>query len=125
MCESIIYIDDNEFEHFNVENLVKDYTSCSIKCFFSGEDALGFLIQQSDVISAIPDVVFLDLSMPGFTGWDFLEEFNKVKHKFSKQPNVYILSSTTDEDSINRSIRYPFVKRFLPKPLSPSIFDEL
>ena len=125
MCENIIYIDDNEFEHYHVEILVKDYSNCNVKCFFKGEEALHFLMQSKNDMSGIPDVIFLDLSMPGFTGWDFLEEFDKVRVDLCKQPHIYILSSTVDEDSVTRSTNYSFVKRFLPKPLNPSIFDEL
>jgi CheY-like chemotaxis protein len=125
MCKSIIYVDDNEFEHFNVEILVKEHSACSIKCFLNGKEALNFLEKNKSDVSGIPDVIFLDLSMPEYTGWDFLEEFSTVRADLCKQPYIYILSSNDDADSINRSTSYSFVKRFLPKPLTQDIFKEL
>jgi CheY-like chemotaxis protein len=125
MCESIIYIDDNEFEHFNVEGLVKEYSTCTIKCYLNGREALDFLIKSKNDTSGIPDVIFLDLSMPEFTGWDFLDEFSIVRVELSKQPHVYILSSNVDDESVRRSTTYQFVKKFIPKPLTHHIFEEL
>ena len=125
MCENIIYIDDNEFEHFNVEILVKEHSTCNIKCFFDGREVLKFLVQSKSDTSGIPDVIFLDLSMPEFTGWDFLEEFSKISVELCKQPHVYILSSNVDEESVSRSTTYSFVRKFIPKPLTHHIFEEL
>lgn len=125
MCKSIIYIDDSEFEHFNVEILVKEYSECDIKCFLNGREALNLLTKNKNDTSGIPDVIFLDLSMPEYTGWDFLEDFSKVRVDLCKQPYIYILSSNDDEDSINRSTTYSFVKRFIPKPLTKDIFEEV
>lgn len=125
MCENIIYIDDNEYEHFHVEILVKQHSTCALKCFLNGREALDVLVKSKGDASVIPDVIFLDLSMPDFTGWDFLEEFAEIRVELCKQPHVYILSSTNDDDSVSRSTSYPFVKRFLPKPLTHQIFEEL
>lgn len=125
MFHNIIYIDDNEFEHFNVEILVTTHSKCSLTCFFKGQEALDYLAQRKDDRTQIPDIIFLDLSMPDFTGWDFLNEFSKIREEFGKHPHIYILSSTTDEESVNRSKEYPFIKRFLAKPLTANIFQDL
>lgn len=125
MCKSIIYIDDSEFEHFNVEILVKEHLQCNIQCFLNGREALDFLTKNKSNTSGVPDVIFLDLSMPEYTGWDFLEDFSRVRVDLCKQPYIYILSSNDDEDSISRSTSYSFVRRFLPKPLTCDIFEEL
>jgi response regulator RpfG family c-di-GMP phosphodiesterase len=125
MCKSIIYIDDSEFEHFNVEILVKEHSECDIQCFLNGREALNLLTENKNDESGIPDVIFLDLSMPEYTGWDFLEDFSKVRVNLCKQPYIYILSSNDDEESINRSTTYSFVKRFIPKPLTRDIFEEV
>ncbi len=125
MCKSIIYIDDSEFEHFNVEILVKEYSECQIQCYLNGREALNVLTKNKSNTTGIPDVIFLDLSMPEYTGWNFLEDFSKIKAHLCKQPNIYILSSNDDEESINRSKTYSFVKRFIPKPLTKDTFEEL
>jgi CheY-like chemotaxis protein len=125
MCKSIIYIDDSEFEHFNVEILVKEHFGCDIQCFLNGREALNLLTENKNDAAGIPDVIFLDLSMPEYTGWNFLEDFSKVRVNLCKQPYIYILSSNDDEESINRSTAYSFVKRFIPKPLTRDIFEEV
>jgi CheY-like chemotaxis protein len=115
MYDSIMYIDDTEFEHYIVESLVKS-SNCRIKirCFFKATEALDFLVKNKDDALETPDVIFLDLAMPGFTGWDFLDEFDKIRLTFFKQPKVCILSSSVDMDSINRSGNYSFINPLYP-----------
>ncbi len=36
-------------------------------------------------------------------GWDFLEEFDKVKAGFTKLPRIYLLSSTVDPEDYKKA----------------------
>lgn len=57
--------------------------------------------------------IFLDLYMPEKTGWHFLELYSP-----SKLENIYILSSSNSEDDQSKARNHPFVRDFLPKPLT-------
>lgn len=50
----------------------------------------------------IPQVIFLDLNMPGKNGFDALEELKKNLHL--KDIPVVIFSTSSDEHSINKSL---------------------
>lgn len=65
-----------------------------------------------------PTVLFLDINMPRWTGWDFLENFEKLDEKIKKQIEIYMLSSSVDSDDIDRAKSNPNVVDYFIKPLT-------
>jgi CheY-like chemotaxis protein len=125
MCESIFYIDDNEFEHYIIESLIKTYSNCEkISFFLKGKDALELLEKNKGNSTELPDIILLDLLMPEFTGWDFLDAFGKLYPLLSKPVKIYVLSSSVDSNDVKRARSYPFVKTFISKPLTQLIVED-
>ena len=83
--------------------------------------ALEFLTENCKEIERLPDVILLDLNMPVMDGWDFLENFDKIKSTILKEIRIYIVSSSVDEKDISRSQSYSSVEGFISKPLTPDI----
>jgi len=60
-----------------------------------------------------PDMILLDINMPGITGWTFLEQLNQLHQKVG----VYMYSSSIDPGDVAKAKTYAVVRDFLPKPL--------
>lgn len=60
-------------------------------------------------------VIFLDLYMPEIDGLDFLN--NLGQFVLSKNVFIYVVSSTTDNNEIEKVVNNPLVREFLPKPI--------
>jgi len=90
-----------------------------------GKATLDYLIENRENAEKLPDYIFLDLNMPKFNGWDFLNGYKKIYHSLKKVIKVYIVSSSINPDDIKRSQHYSFVKKFLPKPLNRDFLHEL
>jgi len=117
MCKLLI-IDDNPLEHMIVETMLTNYklfphASHSLE----GRNIIEFIEENYSDVEKLPDVIFLDLNMPEFSGWDFMNTFAKLYPFLSKRIDIYIASSSINEDDIQRSQTYPFVKDYLCKPL--------
>jgi CheY-like chemotaxis protein len=63
--------------------------------------------------------------MPVMNGWDFLDEFEKIKNSFTMLPKIYILSSTVDPEDYKKATSYSTVTNLISKPLSKEVFDEI
>ncbi len=80
-----------------------------------GNEAYLALKQMHDLGEKMPDVIFLDINMPIWDGWDFLDEIIKLElqHLFE----IYMVSSSTNPYDKEKAESYPMIKGFLTKPL--------
>lgn len=56
-----------------------------VKVFGNGLDAINFLKQNYGNPELLPEIIFLDLSMPVMDGWQFLEEYIKLNPQIGKK----------------------------------------
>lgn len=75
-------------------------------------DALRLRIEQG---LAQPDVIFLDLNMPIWDGWDFLDEIQKLPVRLSSR--IFIVSSSNYPEDLKRAEDYVNLSGFLNKPV--------
>lgn len=68
--------------------------------------------------TTIPTVLLLDINMPAWSGWDFLDNFEKLDDKIKKQIKIYILSSSIDVNDKHRARENKNVVDYVEKPLS-------
>ncbi|GHC58990.1 response regulator [Ulvibacter litoralis] len=66
----------------------------------------------------LPQIIFLDLNMPIWDGWQFLDEFTKIP--IEKNVIIYILTSSNSEEDINRAEQYSLMSNYLIKPINQS-----
>ena len=64
-------------------------------------------------VAVRPDVLLLDINMPGITGWEFLDQLKAL----NLEANVYMYSSSIDPDDVKEARNYPMVRDFISKPL--------
>ncbi|GAC1398010.1 MAG: response regulator [Sediminibacterium sp.] len=63
-------------------------------------------------------VLLLDINMPTWTGWDFLEHFDQLDEHTKKQVKIYLLSSSIDPNDKERAARNKYVIDYIVKPLT-------
>jgi CheY-like chemotaxis protein len=64
--------------------------------------------------------------MPVYDGWQFLEEFKKLKQTIQKEITVYLVSSSNDISDINKSKEYQDeVKKYYYKPMTQEDFETI
>ena len=86
---------------------------------------IDFLTEKCNDALVLPDLIFLDLDMPGFSGWDFLESFSKLLPCLGKQITIYIISSSVDQNDMLRARNFSFVKEFISKPVEIEKLEEI
>ena len=122
----LVIIDDDPIHHKIVQYmLTKNELSKETTYAFDGKLVLDYLEENRTKISALPDFIFLDLYMPGNSGWDFLNGFQKIYRTLKKEIQIYIVSSSIFQMDINKSKVYPFVTNYVTKPLMKNVFDNI
>lgn len=115
MLKKLFYlvIDDDKINNMVCESVIKKLNPDNrVLCFLRAEDALSYLRNSTN---PIPDIILLDINMPEMNGWEFLEEYLKIKQK---NTNIFMLSSSINQEDFDRTKKYPDVVDYIVKPFS-------
>lgn len=111
---TILLVDDDEDDRKIFIQATKELDD-SITCF-SASDGLEALAYLRDDRNDVPDYIFLDLRMPGFSGEECLIEIKQEP----RTANVPVIVYTTSRD-VQESVRLKKLgaAHFVSKPVSP------
>src|SRR5436190_5287511 len=119
--KKVLVIDDDEVDVFITRRLLQ-----SAK--FAEEIVLknsiaGALLYLEDLIRNsynLPEIIFLDLNMPGEDSFDFLEQLRQIRSLIGVNFRVLILTSVTEQFKKNPGKEsYSIVEGVIEKPLKP------
>lgn len=111
-------IDDDEIHTFVIKSLMNNCQFAQqIISFSSGIKALEFFSAYQDSAAQLPDVVILDIEMPFMDGWEFLDEFKKIKEKLCKKIPIFILTTSISNQDRKKAASHPEVTGYIVKPL--------
>lgn len=124
---NVFIVDDDLVFHFIMKKLfAKTNINVNTSYFFNGNEAIDDLKNKLDQQSAVPDLILLDINMPICDGWQFLEEFKKLKHFLKKEIMVYLVSSSDDISDIKKSEEYKSeVQQYFNKPMTIESFQKI
>lgn len=91
----------------------------------SGNEALEHIRKSIQEPGLMPDLILLDIRMPGMNSFEFLDELTKSGVFDQHSVAVYILSSSLDHRDMDRAKTYPVVRGFYSKPLTEEMVMEM
>ena len=121
-----ILIDDDLIFNYIHEKTIRNVCSeCIIKSFLSSRQALEYIIQNSLENPSQQLHIFLDINMPEFNGFEFLDKLQDRAPELMEKNNIYILTSSLNEKDKKKAAFYPTLKGYLEKPLQKDQLSEL
>ena len=119
---TVMLIDDDPVSNKISQLFLRKHRwSAQIVAFEDGQQALLAL----QAAQATPDVILLDVGMPVYDGWDFLEEYEKLPREITGRCLLYMLSSSINPPDIQKAGNYRTVKGYLTKPLMPEDLEQI
>ena len=111
-------IDDNKIYQFMLTRIIKkNKLAEGIITFSDGEKAIQYLTDNRSNNEKIPDVIFLDVSMPVMDGWQFIEGYANIKTEIKKKIVIYMLTSSVDPVDIERASKISEISDYITKPI--------
>jgi CheY-like chemotaxis protein len=120
--KTCLLIDDNYIDNFVTRKILE-----------SGNFVEEIVVRQSpgDAIEAlkigavVPDVIFLDIRMPMMSGFEFLEEYDKLSIANKENIKIYMLSSSLDPTDMKQSVLNKYISNYIHKPITYKALDDL
>ena len=122
----ILLVDDNEHDNFFHERVIKANGAANyVVAKQSGKEALEFLRGKEQHPEMHPDLIFLDINMPGMNGWDFLEEYTGLDASLKSRVVVVMLTTSEDPEAFRKAKTFGILSDFKTKPLTRQMLDEV
>lgn len=116
--DTICVIDDNDVYQFVMKNSINKLNpNIKILAYLNGEEGIESLKEMIENKQPLPDVILLDINMPIMDGWEFMNEFIKIKPKLPRVMPIYLTTSSLDASDIDKAKSYEDITGFLSKPI--------
>lgn len=122
----ILLIDDDEATNFIHEMVInQENVTERIVAVESGQEALNFLTTIENGAYVQPDLIFLDINMPGMNGWEFLEKYKDLSEDQKGSAIMIMLTTSLNPDDAAKAKNYSAIRNFLHKPLTSTMLTEV
>lgn len=119
-------VDDNEDDNFFHEReIMKSNSENIVITKDSGMEALEYLRSEKDRHDPHPDLIFLDINMPGMNGWEFLHEYSKLDKELQSRAIIIMLTTSENPDDQARTKTWDFVSDYITKPLTKELMNDI
>lgn len=120
---TVMLIDDNEIDNFINQKMIEGCNFADkVYVHTSGRSALEFLqnIDRNENFprELIPQVIFLDISMPMMDGFQFVDEFEKLSNNIREGVKIMLLTSSINPLDQQKSTSIATIANYMNKPLT-------
>jgi CheY-like chemotaxis protein len=118
-------IDDDPMNNVYNSYLLEDnFKDIQVDSFIFAGDALKEL-QKFPRLKRVPDLIFLDISMPIINGWEFLDACAERCLWMRYRCKVFMLTASENPNDPRMAVEHPLVNGFVNKPMQLPFLKDL
>jgi CheY-like chemotaxis protein len=125
----VIYlIEDNRIDSLVADGVIKKtLLSANVKLFSEPCAPLKELQESMSHIKELaPQLIFLDIAMPGMDGFDFLAHYMRLQlDSLATPPLIYLLTTSLSPRDLVKARSHPHVEEVLFKPFTQNAFSSI
>jgi len=119
--KTCLLIDDNYIDNFITRRILEN-SNFAVQIIVKQSPAEAISLLREGIIK--PDVIFLDVRMPLMSGFEFLDEYDKIAID-KENIKIFMLSSSLDPLDMRKSTDNKYITQFIHKPLTQKALEEL
>ena len=125
--KTVLVIDDEDVDLYLADKVLKKIKNVdNVILYSNGKQAFNY-IKNIKEEEEIPELILLDLKMPGFSGEDFLIQFQTLPGNISSRTKVVVVSAYLgfhEAENINYE-KFPCIHKMLEKPLNKQDLEKV
>ncbi|MDI1317294.1 response regulator [Flavobacterium sp.] len=122
----VMIIDDNTIDLYITSHVItRQNFGRQILQYSIASEALNYLIENSKNVSALPQIILVDIYMPIMSGFEFMEAYDDLPQSVKDYCNVYVVSSSIDQKDIMRAEEDKNIIGFCEKPISKITLENM
>jgi len=126
--QSVLLLDDDPLVNFVNNQWVKKHRlATNVLLYEDPMEALKFMkanCLQPRFNQRLPDLLLLDIDMPGLNGFEFLDMLMEIPELVKKDARVFLLTSSNNPLDQQKAARYPLAG-YLVKPLEEKQLQQI
>lgn len=121
----VLLVDDDPATNFiNKITVEKSGLVKKVAIAKNGLEGLNYVKDTINDEENAPCMILLDINMPAMNGWEFLEEYSKIKRE-APIPVIVMLTTSLNPDDKQRADKINEITSFKNKPLTEDVFQDI
>src|SRR5688500_14626599 len=113
----VLLIDDSEIDVLVCRRLMElTHFASHVTITASAEEAIDFLKNEVTNASEAPELLLLDMHLPGMSGFDFIKVFKTLPDYITQKTKIVVLSVYQKQEEVDRLFENKFIAGQLDKP---------
>lgn len=109
--------DDKLYTLLLTKTLNKLNAAENIQSFHNGQEAIDALRKTITNGIPLPELIFLDINMSIMDGWEFMEEYKRMKAQTNIGTVIYVASSSISSDDMAKAKSDKEIHDYIIKPI--------
>ena len=122
-------IDDDKSANYLNEMVIEEAECANhVVLLHSGEDAIRYLGTSALEAQFCPELIFLDINMPGMDGWEFIEAYRGLESGSCPEaysPFVVMLTSSLNPEDEERAKKIKEISDYRHKPVTIEMIQDI